>query len=173
MTTLVDRLLDPRVAPALVQDLVALVGTTVSSRKGFMGVAVRGAYGAATRLKPNFVPAMIARLLPHWVARLEPLHAEHQRQPDVPFAQWLVSRDEEVAECLLSVTDELGRAKPGAPTAVLYKRIRPKAFELVKDAVPDLGTVLAMHLFTRQAERRMEAGDVDGPQASAAEASAG
>ena len=82
MPTLVDRLLDPRVAPALVQDLAALVGTTVAARKGFMGVAVRGAYAAATRLKPNFVPAMIARLLPHWVVRLEPLYAEYQRAPD-------------------------------------------------------------------------------------------
>jgi hypothetical protein len=130
----------------VVADCVKLVDAEVKAKSGLSGVAIKGAYGTVKKLKPKFVPEVIDALFDDWMERLEPHYQTWVGAPSGSLTEFLTARSEDVAEALLSVTDERAEVSKHKTAKKLYKKMRPKAKTNVIGAVPKLGALVESHL---------------------------
>lgn len=130
---------------------VGLVDQEVKKKKGIGGVAIKGAYGTVKRIKPKFVPEVIDALLDDWLARMEPHFAEWKASGSGSFSAFVGGRSEQVAEDLLTVTDERAESSKHNTARKLYTKMRPSAKEHVASAVPELGALIDGYLSGEQA----------------------
>jgi hypothetical protein len=145
--TLKEILLSDGRRSAVVASTADLVRRRVGSTKGMTGMAARGGLGLVKKISPSFVEDAVASLLPDFVNALEPFFCDLMEEEDgaQKFGSYLGARDGAVADALLDVTDEkIGHARPAVQSA--YRRMRGAARQHVRDAVPDLGDMLAKHL---------------------------
>ncbi len=141
--TLSEKLTQPPNRERVVADCVSMVDAEVKSKSGFSGIAVKGAYGVVTAVKPRFVAEVVDGMLDEWVTKLEPFYdAWKTEAAGKPFPDYLNARRSEVAESLLEVTD--GRAKVSKNGAVrkMYEKMRPSAKKHVEEALPRLGKLV-------------------------------
>lgn len=149
MASLTDKLLDPAVRDQAVTATCDLVESEVQGKRGLSGAAIKTAYGVVGRLKPGIFREVVDKLLPDFVAALEPFHARAQTEaerdgaPVSTVMRRTFERDADaVAEALLGVTDrKIGSARP--PIKGSYERLRGNAKAHVRDAVPGLAGALA------------------------------
>lgn len=148
MATLKETLLTEARRPELITQCVALIDGEVKKKKGFKGVAIKGAYGTIKAIKRGFVPGVVDALLDDWIEKMEPHFASHTSAGGAQdaFSSYLSAHADEVAESLLSVTDERAETTKHKRAAKLYKKLRPGAKANVVDALPGLGEVIDGHL---------------------------
>ncbi len=138
MPTLSETLLTPERRPAAVDALSLVVDAEVASKSGLGGAAIKTAYGAARKVDSKLVRKAVNRMLPDFLTALEPYWEDGQGD----FSARLVSREAEVTESLLSVTDQRAANPDHAAVARAYGMIRPKAKGHVSTALPRLGSTL-------------------------------
>ena len=142
MPSLADQLLTPDVQPQLVDGCVKLIEGEVADKRGFGGAAVKAGFAVVTRVKPGFVRDVVGKLMPDFVAALEPMYRESaDAQGDAPVADRFVATVERergrTAEALLEVTDRrIDAARPAVRRA--YGKLRPTARDNVEAALPGL-----------------------------------
>ena len=142
MTTLKDIVSSDK-RPAIVQDAVNLVDSEVSSKSGLSGMAIKAGYKAVKAIKPTLIRDAVDNLLDKFVDKLEPFFAswnEGGRQGG--FDNYLSARKSEVANALLSVTDERAKNVDNKTIRKTYEKLRPQGEKNVEAAVPGLGRVL-------------------------------
>ncbi len=140
---LTEALLTDEKKPLVVEEVKALVDAEVASKKGPSGWAVRGGYGAVKKVSPNIVDSGVKRLLPDFLAQLEPFWQEYgQAAGDGRFADYLVARSDTVADALLSVTDARIEGSSRAAVKKVYKTMRGSAKKNVIEALPRLGELV-------------------------------
>jgi hypothetical protein len=130
----------------LIADCAGLIDAEVKAKSGFMGVAIKGAYGTVKRIKPRFVTETIDGLLDEWLDKIEPYHQTWRGGRDGSFTDFLTARSEDVADDLLSVTDGRAETTKHRTAKKAYEKIRPSAKRNVIDAVPRLGRVVESYL---------------------------
>jgi hypothetical protein len=145
MATLADILANDK-RPALVADCVKLVDEEVASKSGLSGIAIKGAYGAVKAIKPGIVSEVVDGLLDDWVARLEPHFQAWKGSAGGSLADFVSRRCDDVAEDLLSVTDERAVRTKHKTAKKLYDKLRSSAKRNVSAAVPRLGALVERHL---------------------------
>jgi len=138
MPTLSETLLTPERRPAAVDALSLVVDAEVASKSGLGGAAIKTAYGAARKVDSKLVRKAVNRMLPDFLTALEPYWENGQGD----FSARLVSREAEVTESLLSVTDRRAANPDHAAVARAYGMVRPKAKRHVSTALPRLGSTL-------------------------------
>ena len=146
MTTLADVLLAPPRRDALAADLVALVERHVEERSGLRGVALRAGLAAVRRKLPDAIPRTVARLLPDFVAALEPLHARSKAKSGAGFARFLKGDQALVGETLMGIADARVERSTNAALKSFYAKFRCTAEHEAEELVPGLADVLARHL---------------------------
>ncbi len=134
----------------VIQDCIHLIDGEVKSKKGFSGVAVKGAYGAIKKIKPGFVRGVIDALLDEWLEKLEAHYSTWNEAASGRFAEYLVGRSDDVAEDLLSVTDVRAEKTKHKSARKIYNRMRGSAKANVKHAVPKLGELIERHISSAQ-----------------------
>lgn len=139
MNTLSEILLSPERRPQTVDTFVAVVDDEVKSKSGLGGAAIKTAYGAAKKIDDKLVRKAITKMLPDFVARLEPYWAARGGQP---FGAYLVANGDAVAESLLEVTDRRAANPDNAAAAKVYGMLRGKAKSNVTAALPRLGAAV-------------------------------
>jgi hypothetical protein len=147
--TLAGRLLaDPARRPRLLTDCERLIEDEVASKGGLTGLAIKGAYKIVCALKPGMIRESLDSLLNDFVARLEPLFAQHRAAGGEPkaFGAALGKRPGEVADALLGITDDRARRAKNATLKSAYERLRPSAKKHVEEAIPRVGRTLAANL---------------------------
>ena len=143
MPTLQETLLAPDIRPHVIVDCEKLVDHEVADMSGVTGTAVRLAYKTVRTFDAGHIPAMIETILPSVADALQPYWASFAAQsPGGDFGGYLASRDDEVAEALLAITDRR-RDNSVRPTIVkAYNTIRGRASKQVKAALPALGLLI-------------------------------
>ncbi|HWV38126.1 MAG TPA: hypothetical protein VN033_06570 [Vulgatibacter sp.] len=132
---------------AVALDVAQAIDEEVDSKSGLGGLALKGAYKIARASSRDFVPDTVERLLPEFAAKLEPIVEEHRRTtPDVPLQVYFASRAGDVADALLSLTDEKARRSSAGTIRSAYEKMRPAARRHVEEAAPRIGGLLARHL---------------------------
>jgi len=144
MSTLQEKLLAPDIRPHVIADCEVLVDHEVDALSGVTGTAVRLAYKTVRTFDAGHIPAMIETILPNVAEALEPYWASFTAEfaGGGDFGGYLASREEEVAEALLAITDSRQRASSRATIVKAYKTVRGSAAKHVKAALPALGALV-------------------------------
>jgi hypothetical protein len=148
MRTLQEALLAPEMRRQVIADCENLVEREVANMSGVTGTAVRIAYKTVRAFDVGHIPAMIETILPNVADALQPywekFSAEFGSGGD--FGGYLASREDEVAEALLAITDSRQRASSRATIVKAYKTVRGSAVKHVKAALPALGALVQKHM---------------------------
>jgi hypothetical protein len=145
MTTLADLLLAPPRRDALVADVVAVVEDHIARRAGLRGVALRAAMAAVRRQLPDAIPRTVTRLLPDFIAALEPMH-RRSGTDGADFARCLARDRAGAAGAMLAIADARVERSSNAALKAFYKGFRSTAEHEAEDLVPGLAEALAKHL---------------------------
>jgi hypothetical protein len=144
MPTLTEILLVPGNRPKLVNDCVQLINEEVDSKGGLTGLAVKGAYALVKAVKPGFVAEAVDHMLDDFVKRLEPFWADAQAKNE-PVGPLMNARATEVADALLTISDERAQRARNATLRKAYDKLRPTGKKHVEAAVPRIGRLIAKH----------------------------
>lgn len=131
---LAEALKDETKKSAIVADAVKLVDDEVASKSGISGFTVKKGYGAVKSIKPGFIQEAVERLLPDMAVKLEPFWVEGKKSGNA--RAHLEKNRAQVADAMLSVTDDkVERAKSGIVRST-YKMLRGSAKKNVEEAMP-------------------------------------
>jgi len=144
MSTLTEVLLVPGSRPKVVADCVRVIDEEVDSKGGLTGLAVKGAYALVKTVKPGFVSEAVDGMLDDFVKRLEPFYAAAQAKNE-PIGPALSTRAGEVAEALLSISDERAQRSKNGTLKKAYDKLRPTGKKHVEAAVPRVGRLIAKY----------------------------
>lgn len=138
--TLDDVLGSETLRAAFVARGVELVDSEVARKGGLSGMALRAGYAAVKGLQPGLVGKALDALLPHFLPRVRS-HVETARASgDLP--RYFTQHANEIAEALLSVTDEKVARSPNPVIARTYAALRGQAKTHTAEAVPAVGRLL-------------------------------
>ena len=93
----------------LIADLVEMVEEYVADRGGFRGITLRTGLAAVKRKLPDAIPRTVTRLLPEFLAALEPLHDRARARDGADFARFRSTAEHEAEEIVPGLADVLGR----------------------------------------------------------------
>lgn len=147
--TLQARLLDDTSKrPAILSDCVRLIDDEVKRKGGISGVAIKGGYKIVGKIKPGIFREAMDSLLDDFVSRIEPYWAEHLAAggDEKNFTELLSKKPDAVADSLLGITDARAARAKNKTIKKAYEKLRPKAKDHVREAVPGVGRTLSRHL---------------------------
>jgi len=147
MATLSDALLPSDVFPHVIADCQALVDQEVSAKSGLSAAAVKVAYKAVTSFAPGYYESALSRLVPLFVDRLEPYWTNFQASGGGHFGDYLARRGEQVAESLLTVTDQLASTSRRGAVVKAYNAVRGGAAKNIEAALPNLGALVQKYAY--------------------------
>ncbi len=139
--TLVETLGKDR-RPAVIDDCVALIDAQVK-QKGFV---IKSAYATIKAIKKKFVPEVVDALLDDWLGKIQPHFDKWAAAKTSSLTDFMVARSDDVAEDLLSVTDERAEKTTHTTAKKMYLRMRDGAKKNVVEAIPDLAKMIEKHL---------------------------
>jgi hypothetical protein len=140
--TLHDILLAPRTQPNVVADCETLIDQEVAGLSGISGTAVKLAYRTVKTFASGHVHYMVETLLPRMADELQPYWVDFNASAGAEFGDYLASHGDEVAESLLTVTDERGRNSNRPTIMQAYNTVRGGAVKHVKAALPQVGALV-------------------------------
>jgi len=144
MPNLVEHLGKDPVRQQVITECVELIDAQVK-QKGFI---IKSAYATIKTLKKRFVPEVVDSLLDDWLGKLQSHYDKWEVTKPSPLADFLVARSDDVAEDLLSVTDDRAQKTTHSTAKKMYLRMRDGAKKNVIEAIPDLSRLIEKHLAT-------------------------
>lgn len=145
VAALSESLLDDAKRPAFIADAEKVLDGEVSDKGGASGLVVKGGYAAIKKVSPSIVGDALESFVPKFVEQLEPYWAEYQSGASGSFADLLVSKQDEVADALLAVTDARAEASSRPALTKVYNSMRSSAKKHVAEALPRLGDLVQRH----------------------------
>ena len=142
--SLADAINEPSKRAAIVADCCKLIDEEVSDKSGLSGLAVKAAFAVVKAVKPGFITEAVDHMLDDFVARLEPFWAEAQSKNE-PVGALVNARSGEVADALLTISDERAARAKNQGVKKAYEKLRPTAKKNVEAAVPRLGRLIAKY----------------------------
>ena len=147
MKQLSDLVSDPAKRPAVINDCVQLIHDEVKAKKGFTGIAVKGAFKLVVALKPSILEESVDSLLDDFVGKLQPFYEQFQQGGESGTLSALMGgQASNVAEALLSITDARAQRASNKTLVKAYNSLRPKGKVHVEAAAPGIGRVLDKHI---------------------------
>lgn len=144
MGSLVTVVADPTRRGAVLDDCVALIEAEVADKGGLTGLAVKGAYKSVKSLKPGMVRASMDALLNDFSKQLDPFWQDCQKAGAAPRT-FFVQRKTEVANALLSITDQRANNSKHRVLVKAYKSLRGRAIDHIGSAMPRFADLVAKH----------------------------
>jgi hypothetical protein len=138
-----ETLLDAGKKSQVIADCCQLVDEEVASKSGLGGFAVKAGYAAVKGIKPGFIANVVERLLPEFVAKLDPIWSEGLEKGKP--ADYLVSNRSRTADALLSVTDARIKSAKSGVVRSTYDKLRGSAKKHVEEAIPRLSRLIQKH----------------------------
>jgi hypothetical protein len=132
----------------VVTDCVTLVDAQVKAKGGLSGMAIKGVYATVKTFKRGFVPSVVNAMLDDWLNKLQPHYDKWAAGGSGTFAEFVIARSDDVAEDLLTVTDQRARKSEHGTVKKLYEKNRGSAKKNVVEAIPELARMLERHLAT-------------------------
>ena len=127
-------------------DLRALTDEMIDAQVKQKGFVIKSAYAMIKGIKKTFVPETVNALLDDWLGKLNPHYEKWAAQKSTTFSDYVVSRSDEVAEDLLSVTDARAEKTSHTTAKKMYGRMREGAKKNVIEAIPELSKMIERHI---------------------------
>ena len=140
--TLVEQLAKEPVREQVIAECCDLIDHQVK-QKGFM---MKTAYATIKAIKKKFIPEVVDALLDDWLGKIQPHYEKWQAQTGTSFSDFIVARSDDVAEDLLSVTDQRAQSTSHTTAKKMYMRMRDSAKRNVIEAIPALSRLIERHL---------------------------
>jgi hypothetical protein len=145
--TLGELLEDTSRRERVVDDCVQLIDQEVERKGGFSGLGIKAAYKVVKAIKKGIIKESVSTLLNGFIDKLEPYYVRYLAAGgSEPFSVLLNKEPANVADALLSFTDDKAKAATNETMKKAYNGLRPSAKEHVQAAVPALGKVIDKHL---------------------------
>lgn len=149
-TTLLEQLtVGPGKRDRVLDDCVRLIDEEVSSKSGLMAMPLKGAYKVVKGVRPGFVRAVMDYLLDDFCRALEPFYRSWIDAPPETrgsLVDALRKHEHQVADALLSITDQRAERSSHATIKSLYFKLRGAAKGHVIAALPRLGRTIQPYL---------------------------
>jgi hypothetical protein len=142
MSTLVELLGTAPKREPVIADCVNLIDSQVK-QKGFI---IKGAYATIKTVKKGFIPEVVDSLLDDWLGKLQPHYDKWAANKSSSLSDYLVARQDDVAEDLLSVTDAKAEKTSHGTAKKMYGKMRDGAKRNVVEAIPDLAKLVEKHV---------------------------
>ncbi len=140
MGSLVETIKEDARRTAVVDDCVTLLESEVASKGGFSGVAIKGGYKTVKKMRPGMIPMAMNHLLDDFAAQIDPIWADCGGDKSK-----FTARKSDVANALLSITDDRGRKSDQKVLVKVYNKLRPTAIQHIGAAVPRLADLISKH----------------------------
>jgi hypothetical protein len=140
--TLQEILLAPDTRPKVLADCQTLIDQEVADKSGVSGAAIKLAYKTATSFAPGYFRKTLEDMLPQIVDKLEPYWADFSTSGGSEFGDYLSKRGPEVAEDLLSLTDQIATISKRPTIIKAYRAVRGSAAKNVEAALPRVGDLV-------------------------------
>ena len=144
MPNLNDILLVPGNRPKVVADCGKLIEEEVDSKGGLTGLAVKAAFAVVKAIKPGFINEAVDHMLDDFVKRLEPFWADAQAKNE-PIGALLNARAPQVADALLTISDDRAAKSTNNTLKKAYEKLRPTGKKHVEAAVPRIGRLISRY----------------------------
>jgi hypothetical protein len=136
MGSLVEVLKDDGKRRQIIDAGVKVIEQEVADKGGLSGMAIKTAFRVVQGLKPGFVPMALNHLMDDFAKKIDPFWLDCQANGAEPRG-YFQRRGTEIAQALLSITDERARRGEG-PARSAYERLRPEGVKHVTAAMPRL-----------------------------------
>jgi hypothetical protein len=143
--TLAESLLAPDVHPQVIDDCCALIDREVHEMSGISGAAVKLAHKTVITFMPGHVRTMVDVMLPGLAEKLQPYWDDFNASGGGQFGDYLAKRGPEVAEALLTVSDDLARESERPVIVKAYNTVRGGAAKHVEAALPQVGELVVKY----------------------------
>jgi hypothetical protein len=142
--SLVETISDAARRKAVVADCAVLIDAEVADKRGFSGVAIKGAFKTVKGLRPDMITRSMDHLLDDFSGQVDPFWADCQAKGDEPRA-YFSRRKVEVANALLKITDDRASGSKHRTLVRAYKGLRGKAVDHIGSAMPRFADLLVKH----------------------------
>jgi hypothetical protein len=123
-------------------DCLALVEQRLDDTTGLSGAGLKLAHKAVVAFAPGYYQSIVEQLIPLMLERLQPFWADFQAAGGASFGDYLAGRGNEVAESLLSITDDMARESDRALVVKAYNSVRDGAGRHIEAALPAVGALV-------------------------------
>ena len=142
MSSLVEQIGQAPKRAAVIEDCVVLIDAQVK-QKNFV---IKSAYAMIKGIKKKFVPEVVDALLDDWLGKLQPHYDKWSATKSSSLSDFLTARSDDVAEDLLTVTDERAAKTSHTTAKKMYLKMRDGAKKNVVEAIPDLAKMIEKHV---------------------------
>ena len=143
MAVLGDIISDALRRRSVVRDAAMLLDEEVASKGGVSGLAVKAAFALVKKVKPGIIAETIDALLPEFAAAMDPILA--RRDEKIGIVAFVLSREGEVVNALLGVTDKRAQRTSHKTLLGAYRQLRPTAEKQVAAGLPRLSRLIEKH----------------------------
>ncbi len=140
---LASMLADPAMRDRVLAEGAALIAREVSSRGGLTGMALKAGFKAIRTIRPDIVEDSLGKLLPAFTPALQP-HVD-AALADSGLVPYFRDRSDEIAESLLSVTDDKAASAQNPIMKRTYSSLRGQAHAQTARSMPAVGEWLATY----------------------------
>ena len=140
-SNLSDILLRPGAQQQIATDCRALVEQELATKSGVSAAAVKVAYKAVTAFAPGYYAATVESMVPDMLKQLDPFWADYRAAGGGRFGDYLVTRQAEVSEALLQVTDGMAQYSEKPAVVKAYGAVRGGAAKHIAAALPAVGAL--------------------------------
>jgi len=140
MAKLTDKLPLPDKRKEIVDACARLLDEEVKKKKGIGGLAVKAGYKVLKALKPGAAVNMVDALFDDFIEALDKFHADYDGSGS--FGGYIKTRESEVAEALVQVTDRRAQNTKHGSLRKGYQKLRGSARRNVQEAVPGLADLI-------------------------------
>lgn len=145
MSRLDEILLAAHQRDAVVADTVRLIESHIAGIGGLKGMSLKTGLAVVKAAKPGIMVRAVQKLLPDFIAALDPLYQSFRQSAERDFSAFLRKQDRQVTSALLKVADaRVLQASPGIQTR--YNKMRKLAEDEVRAAVPALAALLRRYV---------------------------
>lgn len=128
MTTLAEILLAPERRGRIAASIAGWIERHVQDGEGLKGFAMKAGLSALKTVRPDALSRGVDRLMPDFVAGLEPLWARSRQAGEADFGEYLAAHSKEGARAIMAALD--ARAAASAS----YGKLRP-AYQRLRSTI--------------------------------------
>ena len=141
--SLTEAIADPARNEALVADAIRAVESEVAALSGLKGKAISAGYSSVTKIKPEFVPENIRRMLPMFAPVIDERLVAARESGDVEG--YFAANADATAEEMLAITDKRASEASNKTAVKVYEKLRGSAKDQVVNAMPRVAQLADKH----------------------------
>ena len=144
MGSLVEALKDQSRRKMVLDDCEVLLDAEVADKRGLSGVAVKTSFKILKRFRSGMIRVTLDDMIDDFALQIDPYWKECQEKGEDP-QKFFIFRKVQVANSLLSITDNRSKVSPNRSIRKAYNSLRPKAVQHIGDAMPRFSRLIAKH----------------------------